>query len=381
MTTAGWRWTGCVALTAVFGYALQRIGLAGGWLIGAMLAAAVLAFGTGGQLVPRRQLVRLAQGVIGVLTALPLTQLRGTDVIGYLGLAVVSILITLGISIGCGLWLTRASGGEVTPNTGILAMIAGGASTVSTIADQLGADQRYVSLSQYLRLLVVTATLPVVIPLLGATGGVGHAGGPTGDAPWTVSGVIALAVVIVCAGPVGERLRVPAPYLLAPLLVALVLGLAAPGGAVPQVPEVVKEAAYVLVGWQAGGSFSRAAMALFVRLLPRTLLFIAVTIGGCFAVAAGTSAWCGIPLTDAYLATSPGGIYGVLAISHDIGSGPVVATLQVLRMVVMLLAAVALPEVIRRAQERRRGGGRPGGKPVPVPDGSRSTPVKGTTSS
>ncbi|MFI1200365.1 AbrB family transcriptional regulator [Streptomyces sp. NPDC020883] len=343
-----------MVLTTVFGFALQRIGLMGGWLIGAMLAAAVLAFGTGGQLVPHRRLVRLAQGVIGVLTALPLTQLHGDDVAGYLGLAAVSILITLGISIGCGLWLTRASGGEVTPNTGILAMIAGGASTVSTIADQLGADQRYVSLSQYLRLLVVTATLPVVIPLLGATGGGGHLGGPTGGAPWTVSGVLALAGVVACAGWAGERLKVPAPYLLAPLLAALTLGLAAPGGVVPEVPEAIKEAAYILVGWQAGGSFSRAAMALFVRLLPRTLLFIAVTIGGCFAVAMGASACCGIPLTDAYLATSPGGIYGVLALSHDIGSGPVVATLQVLRMVVMLLAAVALPEVIRQAQVRRR---------------------------
>ncbi|MYT32038.1 hypothetical protein GTY73_25215 [Streptomyces sp. SID8354] len=101
---------------------------------------------------PRRQLVRLTQGVIGVLTRLPLTQLRGNDVAGYLGLATMSILITLdiSISIGCGLWLTRASGGEVAPNTGILAVIAGGASTASTLADQLGADQRYVSPCQYL---------------------------------------------------------------------------------------------------------------------------------------------------------------------------------------------------------------------------------------
>ena len=173
-------------------------------------------------------------------------------------------------------------------------------------------------------------------------------------------------MVVACAGPVGRRLHIPAPYLLTPLLVALLLALAGPGAVVPAVPDGAKEAAYILVGWQAGGSFSRTAMALFVRLLPRTLLFIAVTIGGCFAVATCASAWCRIPLTDAYLATSPGGIYGVLAIAHDIGSGPVVATLQVLRMVVMLLVAVTLPGVVRRAQKRRRGADLPGGLQDPV---------------
>ncbi|MFJ9418875.1 AbrB family transcriptional regulator [Streptomyces sp. NPDC101227] len=352
---------------------MQQIGLAGGWLIAGMLAAALTAFGSGGELVPTKRLIRSAQGVIGVLTALPLIRLRGGDVAGYFGLAVVSILITLTISVTCGLWLTRASA-ALTPTTGILGMIAGGASTVSTIADQLGADQRYVSLSQYLRLVVVTSTLPVVIPLLGGgTGGVHPGGRP--DTPWTVSGLIAIAVVVAFSGPVGSRLKMPAPYLLAPLCIALVLGFAKPYGLVLGLPDVVKDVAYILVGWQAGGSFSGAAVALFVRLLPKTLLFIAITIGGCFLVALGIWAWCGIPVTDAYLATSPGGIYGVLAISHEIGSGPVVATLQVLRMVVMLIAAVMLPGVIGRIQRRTAAPDPAAGPPEPVPFGQASEAV------
>jgi membrane AbrB-like protein len=109
---------------------------------------------------------------------------------------------------------------------------------------------------------------------------------------------------------------------------------------------VVTNIAYVVIGWQAGGGFAVDILRRFVKLIPLTLMFIAMTIASCFAVALAVSSWAGVSLADAYLATTPGGIYGVLAIANEVHSGPIVVTLQVLRLVTMVLAAGMIPKII-----------------------------------
>ena len=67
-------------------------------------------------------------------------------------------------------------------------MVAGGASGIVGMADELGADDRLVAFMQYLRVLVVV----LVTPLLGiAVFFGGHHGGGAGPLP--------------AAGPVGDR--------------------------------------------------------------------------------------------------------------------------------------------------------------------------------
>jgi membrane AbrB-like protein len=102
----------------------------------------------------------------------------------------------------------------------------------------------------------------------------------------------------------------------------------------------------VVIGWQAGGGFALDVLRRFVRLIPLTLVFIALTIGSCFGVAVVVSHWASVSLADAYLATTPGGIYGVLAIANEVHSGPIVVTLQILRLVAMVLAAGFIPKII-----------------------------------
>ena len=62
------------------------------------------------------------------------------------------------------------------PATALLSTLAGGASGISTMAPDLRVDHRYVALSQYLRLVVVTLTLPVVLELAGTAPAVSPAG-------------------------------------------------------------------------------------------------------------------------------------------------------------------------------------------------------------
>jgi membrane AbrB-like protein len=139
----------------------------------------------------------------------------------------------------------------------------------------------------------------------------------------------------------------PAPFLLGPLVVTAVLAVVDPSLASLVGPNtVITGVAYVVIGWQAGGGFAVDVLRRFVRLIPLTLGFIALTIGSCFGVAVVVSRWASVSLSDAYLATTPGGIYGVLAIANEVHAGPIVVTLQILRLITMVLAAGMIPKVI-----------------------------------
>ena len=54
---------------------------------------------------------------------------------------------------------------DVTPLTGSLALVAGGASGLVAIARELGGDDRVVAVVQYLRVALVTASMPVLVTL------------------------------------------------------------------------------------------------------------------------------------------------------------------------------------------------------------------------
>ena len=55
---------------------------------------------------------------------------------------------------------------DVSPLTGSLALVAGGASGLVAIARELGGDDRVVAVVQYLRVALVTASMPVVVTLI-----------------------------------------------------------------------------------------------------------------------------------------------------------------------------------------------------------------------
>jgi membrane AbrB-like protein len=294
-----------------------------------------------------------AQGVIGVVAVEPLTKLTGSDLIHFAGCAAFSIIITLGLSVVFGILLSRFAPhlGMATAN---LSLIAGGASTISSMARELGADERYVALSQYLRLTIVVLTMPLVLSHLGTSDPMPHLVGAHDS--WHWQGLLALAALVLAGGCLAKLARMPAPYLLGPLVVASVLAIADPSLDLLMNPTtVVTNVAYVVIGWQAGGGFAVDVLRSFVKLIPLTLMFIALTIASCFAVAVAVSGWAGVSLGDAYLATTPGGIYGVLAIANEVHSGPIVVTLQVLRLVTMVLAAGMVPKVIGWLSRRQNG--------------------------
>lgn len=349
-----WRWLLLAALTVVGTVALDAIAVPSPALFAGLFAATVVALAGVGPARVARPATSGAQAVIGIVIGL-LARPETLASVASQWLPVLLISLgTLLVSMAAGLLMGLQRG--VTPLTGMLAQTAGGASGLVAISRELGGDERMVAVIQYLRVGLVTATMPVVAALVY---GAPHAA-PTGTAPagpaapWWV-GLLVAAVCTAAGIPLARLARVPAPSLLGPMLVALVISLAG-FSADATVPEPLVVVAYAVIGWQGGLRFTRDALGTVVRVLPLATGLILAVVAVCAGLGLVLSRFTGMTLLEGYLATTPGGVYAVLAtaISSGVDVTSVMAV-QVLRVILMLLVA----PWIARLVGRRLGAGSP----------------------
>ena len=281
-----------------------------------------------------------AQAVIGVEIGLylQLDTLRAVSS-DWLPVAIVSLL-TLGATLVAGLGLSRIT--NLDPPTASLGMVAGGATGIVAISRELGADDRLVAVMQYLRLFAIVMLTPLLASVaFGATTGKGGAGPPL-----VTAGGLLLTVGASAAGLLAARLlKLPAGALLGPMLLVGALALTGALDGV-QVPQVLRQLAFAAIGLQVGLRFTPASL----RRARDTLVPVAGAIALLIATCAGLG-WllaelAGVSQLDGYLATTPGGLYAVLATAVASGANATfVLAVQSLRLFVMVLAA---PPIIRR---------------------------------
>ena len=332
------RWALLLALTAAGTAALDALAVPSPALFAGLVGAAALALLGLAPGRVARPLSISAQAVVGVVIGV----LARAETLVAVARDWLPVLLvgsgTLALSMAAGLLLGRRPG--VSALTGMLALTAGGASGLVAVTRELGGDDRVVAVVQYLRVVLVTVSMPVIAgAVYGASADTG--GGPdVAHAPYQ-----GLLLTVVCGAvgvPLARLLRIPAGGLLGPMTVALVLTLTGvAGGAVP--PSALVELAYAVIGWQAGVRFTRESLRMVAGLLPAAVALIAAVVAACAALGALLARLTGATPLEGYLATTPGGIYAVLAtaISSGVDVAFVVAV-QVLRVVVMLLVAPAI---------------------------------------
>jgi uncharacterized protein len=336
-------WLVLLAVSAVASGMLAALGLPSPVLFGSLIGGMVHA------LIARREIdmsplvFRVAQAlvgvVIGVLVKLPTLARLAADWPSVL-------LVTFGtlvISLVAGRLLALHR--DVSTATGAFALIAGGASGIVALARDLGADDRVVTIVQYLRVLLVLVAMPLVAgALFHPPKGAGElVSGPTRWIPDLV--FVALAV---CLGLLLQRLvRAPATALLGPLLVAVAISASGLLGQV-SVPTLIANLGYAVIGIRVGLRFTRASLVSIARLLPLATLLIALVIAACALLGLVLSAVTGVDRLTAYLATTPGGLFAVLATAADSGSDVTyVLAVQVIRVFAMLLFAPLLGRLFR----------------------------------
>src|SRR4051812_8639770 len=231
-STRAWLVLAVVAAGASGGFA--ALGLPSPVLFGSLLGGMVHALTAPRELEMSPLVFRVGQAlvgaVIGSLVRLPTLVRLAADWPSVL-------LVTLGtlvISLGAGRLLALHR--DVTPATGAFALIAGGASGIVALARDLGADDRVVTIVQYLRVLLVLFTMPLATSVLFHPASTG-AGLTRAHTAWLPD--LLFTALSVTAGLVAARyLRIPAGSLLGPLLVAVALSVSQVLGVVA-VPTVL----------------------------------------------------------------------------------------------------------------------------------------------
>ena len=246
------RWALLVALTAAGTAGLDVLAVPSPALFAGLVAAALLALLGRGPGRVARPLSTSAQAVVGVVIGV----LARPETLIAVARDWLPVLVvgsgTLALSMAAGLLLGRRPG--VSPLTGMLALTAGGASGLVAVSRELGGDERVVAVIQYLRVVLVTVSMPLVAATVYGASGAAGPGPAAAGGPWYVG----LLLTVVCGAvgvPLARLLRVPAGGLLGPMTVALVLTLTGVAGdATP--PAVLVELAFAVIGWQAGVRFT-----------------------------------------------------------------------------------------------------------------------------
>ena len=335
----------------------MAIGLAGGliayfgglplpWMLGPMIAntvAALLRLPIAG---PDR-LRGFVIPVIGVMLGAGVT----AEVIGMLGLWAVTLALMpvfLAIAAFVSFSVYRRLGGY-DPVTAFYAAMPGGLNEMLILGAEAGGDERRIALAHAARVLLIIIFVALFFGFfLGVT-----TGGQTG-APWVgLTDITAwdYAILTVCAVVgviVGKALRLPAAPVFGPMILSGIAHVA--GWVTVPPPTLLVIAAQITIGTIIGTRFVGATLAEVRRDLGlsaiASVLMLVVAVIFAEAIVLITS----IPLAQAFLAFSPGGLTEMslltLALDQD------VAYVSVMHIVRITLVIAIAPYVFRALRKR-----------------------------
>ncbi|MDR0379187.1 MAG: AbrB family transcriptional regulator [Candidatus Accumulibacter sp.] len=343
-------WIALFVLSVIFAVVFDAIRLPAALLLGAMLAAILVALADGSTCVARKPFV-MAQGTVGCLVARGLTPEILVSLHDNWPLFVsVTIVIVLACA-GMGWVLARR---KILPGTtAVWGCSPGGASVMTVMADDYGADMRLVAVMQYLRVVVVTLVATVVSHFWIGGAHPEHSvfSNWLADVSW-----IDLAATLLLAGGaslLANALKIPGGPLLMPLIVGCFLQ--AEGLVILTLPPWILMPAYATLGWSIGSRFNRQSLGQAAQALPSIALSVVCLILACAGIALALTRITGIDPLTAYLATSPGGLdaIAVIAATSNVNI-PFVMAFQTAR----LLLVIATGPALARFMARRLGGGR-----------------------
>lgn len=374
-------------LCALGGAAATWAGVPAGWLVGPMVVAVVLSLVAGGRAAPnvgwtRPWPNRFGQTVIALLAVGPVAQSSPGELLAGLPLALLVTVASMLVAFAASTLLHRRAG--VDRATSLVSTLPGGASLMLALAREAGADEKFVVFAQYLRLLIVSLSLPAVVLLLDGPGGArsavagGGGGGPgaidadahaagahtsgvdaagssamaPGSWPaewlgdWTSWAMIAAAMAL---GTAVAKLvpRFPAPFLIPAILAGAAGAMIWPELA-PDMPRLAIAAAFIVLGTAAGSGMTMANIAEFRRSLPYVLAGVGMLLATT-ALCAGAMWALGVTGgVDSYLATAPGASELVFGFVAERGGAGIVVVMHVVRVIAVAVAAPSVPHLMRR---------------------------------
>ncbi|WP_416401269.1 AbrB family transcriptional regulator [Alicycliphilus denitrificans] len=313
------------------------------WMLGPLLATALATMA--GQ--PTRSSLRLrnfGQWMMGASLGLYFTPAIVAQLAGLWWAVLAAVAWALALGAAYGRWLYRSCAGRLRGvsdaalrPSAYFAGAIGAASEMTLLAEREGARTDLVAASHSLRMLIVVLVMPFGMLLAKAWWNLEAVDlVPPASAPFAAAGLAWLALFTGAGGLALQLGRLPNPWFLGPLLVAI--GLAATGTAPSGVPTPLSNAAQLVIGVSLGVRFSP----LFLHTAPRWLAQVALGTLGLLAACAAFGlllAWAtGLHPATAILGTAPGGMTEMSITAKVLQLGvPVVTALQVTRLVAVLV--------------------------------------------
>lgn len=339
-----WSWAALILLTLALTTGLRLIHFPAALILGPMISAIVIALTRPGPELPKGATI-VAQSILGCLIAHALSPnllvalAPQWPILLGMNLAVLLGISGLGLMVARFQWLPGAAG--------IWGMSPGGAGAMVLLAEAYGADKRLVAVMQYLRLLCAVAAVIALGALLGEP----HTGAPAIALPggpstrWLAPLHPAPLLVTACLASASVAIAFWLKKRALVLFVPVLGGIAAQflGGPAPEVPPLLSAAAFALIGWHVGLSFTQASLLHAARLMPRILAGIVGILLLCAACAAVMAKVAGVSFLTAYLALNPGGTDVVMAMAANISVDlPLILAMQISRLILCIAIAPAL---------------------------------------
>jgi uncharacterized protein len=333
-----------LSIGTIGGVVFLLTGLPGGLISGAMLAVGV------GAMLGRPLSVppHLTQAVL-VLLGISLGSLVSRQLLQHVGAYPLTVgllaLATFCTTFGSGYYLQRVHGWDRT--SALLAASPGALSQIALLAIEKGADLPAIAVVQTLRVITLTAALPLILAGTGLT---------SSDAPtltMTVASPIELIGLIGASVSASLLLRIakfPTSWLFGAMIGSSVLhgtGLIEGG-----LPPLVRAAALIGIGTLIGSRFSRMKSSTFFRHLAAGLgsFAIAIAISAIFiAVVALTTH---VRFADILVAYAPGAMDAMLALALTLHIDPIfVGAHHLSRFIFVTMATPGIVHLFGRPQE------------------------------
>ncbi|MFN3615482.1 MAG: AbrB family transcriptional regulator [Rubrimonas sp.] len=324
-----------LAIGGAGGWLFQRLGMPLPWMLGSMTAvtAAVMAqVRLGAPAAVRPPMVAVIGVLLGSGFRPDLIRQLPEWGASLLGLAAFTI-VSGGL---CVLYLRRVAG--YAPATAYFAGMPGGLVEMIEQAEKVGADVRAVALSHAARILLIVFTMPFIVGLIEGVSVADRPGPglPLADAP--LAGVGWLIGCALAGAWVGERLKLPATYLLGPMLVSAAAHLSGLSDFEP--PREVVQGAQLVLGAVLGCRFVGTAPSAILRALTVAVGMTMVLLGATAVFAVLLAGLTGLPATTLMLAYSPGGLAEMSLVALALGAEVAfVAAHHVARVVMVMIGA------------------------------------------
>jgi len=292
---------------------------------------------------------QVGQWIIGTALGLYFTPHVVREVSGWWALLVAGALFAIALGYGGGLALARMANVDAT--TGIFASVPGGAAEMATLGERFGARVDQVVAAHSIRVLIVTLVVPAAFALVGVHGAEHYVPGTTA---FSASGLALLLAGTAAGGAIGTALRLPNPFILGPLAVAIPLTAAEIN--LSAMPRLVSNAGQCLLGCALGSRFESD----FLRGAPRFVSAVVTSTLGVILLSTTfgwSMAWLfGLSPGTLILGNAPGGFAEMCVTANVLQLGvPLVTAFHLMRLVVLLCCTAPLFGRVRSWHQRRKG--------------------------